>query len=174
MAMSSLKKKKLLIYSVFAAILLIVFLIQYSPAFPYRPGRAHISFFLPFVFTCALLFREWAGAFYGLAAGAALDIVSSDTVCFNTIALFVICCLAGLFVNRLFLKNNVAVSVLMIFMNAVYAVANWLFCVLLNGEPNAAYYFLRITLPSFALTSVVSLPVYFIMRALARKLAGKQ
>lgn len=170
---SALKRKKRTVYALYAVLMLIVFLIQYSPAFPAPIGAPSVSIFLPVVFSAGILFKEWTGAVYGIIAGAAADIVCADSFCFNTIALFLICCISGLLISRVFLNNTVSASVVLFADIAAYYISKWFVFNLLGGSDESIAFLLKITLPSAGLTFLVGVPIFLLVRWCARKLVKK-
>ena len=72
---------------------MLIYLFEYSANISSPLGKGSFSLLVPATIISGIMFKEWAGAFYGLAVGAAIDVYSQDSFIFSTIALFVICCL---------------------------------------------------------------------------------
>ena len=170
MAASALRKKKILLYSVYGLVALVVFLLQYSAFATVPLGRGTVSFFLPVVFSAAVLFREWAGAFYGLVCGFAMDMVSGEAIGFHAIALFTICLFAGYMISHFLRKQFLSSALVLVGCTVVFYPAKWFCLWLLPGREEAALYLIRVTLPSMTATALISLPIYWLLRAMARKL----
>lgn len=151
-------------------LLLLLFLLGYSPAFPAPVGRASASLVIPATLAAGILFKEWAGALYGFTVGIAMDTACADSFCFNTLALFLLCCASGLLITRVFINNGVSTSIILVADILVYFVAKWLFLRVFTGAPDCIAYLFKITLPSAALTALLGLPLFFAIRAVARRL----
>lgn len=169
MSMPNVKKKKLAVYGSYAVILLALFSFQYAAAWHPAPGKATVSFLLPAVFAAGILFKDWAGAFYGLAVGVAMDIVTSDAVCFNAILLFLLGWSAGILIRRLLINNWISALLIILAETFVYYFIKW-FCFVLLAGGEAGRYFARITLPTVLFTALAGVPLYFLLRWFARLL----
>lgn len=173
MSSSDIKKKKRIVYISYAIVLLIIYLFEYSANAVSPLGEASISFLIPATIIAGILFKEWAGAFYGLGIGTAIDAVSSDSFIFNTIALFVICCIAGLLIRRLFINNTLSAIILISGGVFCYYISNWAFCCLFGDNIEAWIYLYKVTIPSAFLTSLAGIPLYLLVRTIYRKIVNK-
>lgn len=173
MALSNIKKKKIIVYLSYAFLLMLIYIFEYSAKLESPLGNGAVSFLVPATLVAGIMFKEWAGAFYGLVAGAAIDAVSSDSFIFSTIALFVICCLVGLLIRRIFLNNTFSAILLLCSGVFLFYLTKWLFCILFGGNPEAWTYLYKVTLPTAFFTSIVGIPLYLLIRAIYRKIVNK-
>ena len=173
MATSNIKKKKRIVYISYAILLLIVYLFEYSSSVAAPLGKGSVSVLVPMAIISGIMFKEWAGAFYGLAIGSAIDAVASNSFIFNTIALFVLCCVVGLLITRFLINNTISAIILLVAGIFTYFVLEWLCCEVLMGNPEAGAYFTRITLPSAFYTCIAGVPIYFVIRAVYRKIVNR-
>ncbi|MBR5452126.1 MAG: rod shape-determining protein MreD [Clostridia bacterium] len=173
MASSNIKKKKRLVYISYAVLLMLIYLFEYSANISSPLGKGSFSLLVPATIISGIMFKEWAGAFYGLAVGAAIDVYSQDSFIFSTIALFVICCLVGLLITRLFLNNTFSAIILIWGATYCFYLTKWLFCTLFGGNTEAWSYLINITLPTAFFTSLAGIPLYLVIRTVYRKIVNK-
>lgn len=173
MASSDIKKKKRLVYISYAILLMFLYLFEYSANIVSFFGKGSFSLLVPATIVAGIMFKEWAGAFYGLAVGAAIDVNSQDSFIFSTIALFVICCLVGLLITRLFLNNTFSAIILIFGATFCYYITKWLFCILFGKNIEAWIYLVKVTLPTAFFTSLVGIPLYLVLRTIYRKIVNK-
>ncbi len=171
---SKLRTKKITVYISYFFWLLALYVFEFSAEVLPKLGSATFSVIIPATFISAILFKEWAGAFYGLGVGIAVDTVSSDTFMFNTLFLMFISIVLGLMIRRVFLNNTLSAMILLAGGSFLYYISKWLFCIIPSGNQELWRYFLRITLPSALYTFILSLPLYLITRKIYRKIVGKQ
>lgn len=173
MASSNIKVKKRIVYISYALVLLLIYVFEYSVSIKAPLGNGAVSFLIPATIAAGIMFKEWAGAFYGLAVGAAIDAVSSDSFIFSTIALFVICCIVGLLIRRIFINNTFSAILLLCGGIFLFYITKWLFCILFGNNPEAWIYLYKVTLPTAFFTSIVGIPLYLLIRAVYRKIVNK-
>ncbi len=170
MLSSNIKKKKPILYGGYAVLLLAVFLFEYSNSVTAPIGKPSVSVILPLVITAAILFKEWAGGFYGLTVGIAMDIVTNGSFFFNAVILFVIAVAAGLIISRVFLNNTISAILLLSMGIVVYYILKWFFLCLLAGNTEPFLFLVKITLPSAFLTVLFGIPIFYLVRLIARKI----
>ena len=173
MAISDIKKKKRIVYISYAFLLLLIYLFEYSANMSSPLGKGSVSFLIPATLAAGIMFKEWAGAFYGLAVGAAIDAVSSSSFIYNTIALFVLCCVIGLLITRIFLNNTLSAIILLVGGIFVYFFLEWFLCCLLAGNREAVAVLFSVSLPSAFFTSLAGIPIYLLIRTVYRKIVNK-
>ena len=173
MASTNIKKKKRIVYISYAIVLMLIYAFEYSVSISSPLGNGSISILIPATLAAGIMFKEWAGAFYGLAVGAAIDAVASDSFIFSTIALFVICCLAGLLIRRIFINNTFSAILLLCGSTFCYYLTRWLFCTLFGKNPEAWAFLYKVTIPTAFFTCIVGIPVYLVIRAIYRKIVNK-
>ena len=152
---------------------MLIYLFEYSANISSPLGKGSVSLLVPAVIISGIMFKEWAGAFYGLAVGAAIDVFSQDSFIFSTIALFVICCLVGLLISRLFLNNTFSAIILICGATFCYYLTKWLFCILFGKNIEAWSYLTNVTLTTAFFTSLAGIPLYLVLRTIYRKIVKK-
>lgn len=147
-------------------LIFLLYIIQYCGFFGSYGGAAVLT--LPAVIISAMFLGEWGGALIGLVTGIFMDAVSVDSFCFNTVSLFIIGCLSGLIIH--YLLNNTAVASMMICTGAIfiYTLARWCIFYLVGNSGGAKYHFIHFSVPSFIITLMLSLPLYFIIRKMMK------
>ena len=173
MVTANIKIKKRIVYISYAVLLLLIYVFEYSSNVASPVGKGSVSVLLPAVLVSGIMFKEWAGAFYGLGVGIAIDSVASNSYIFNTIALFVLCCVLGLLIKRIFINNTLSAIILLVAGIFTYYFLQWLVCHLMGGNPEASAYLTVISLPSAIYTSLVGIPMYFVIRTVYRKIVNK-
>lgn len=149
-----------------AILLFLLYILQYGGFFP-ASGAAPILL-LPALIISAMYLGEWRGAFLGLFTGVFMDAVSADSFCFNTVSLFLIGCACGLLIRLLL--NNTAISAMILCggFTFLYISARWIAFYTVRGFDGAQYHFIHYCLPSFFITFLLSIPLYFIIRKMMR------
>ncbi len=106
-----------------------------------------------------------SSAVAGVISGAAMDSISANTYCFNTIAFLLIAVLAHLLSRSVFNRNLKAQITLCLMLTFLYYVVYWLLFVgfSLSYGDNLRY-FLQSALPSAIYTAALTTPFYFIYK----------
>ena len=151
-------------------LMLVLYLLQYCGFLPAH-GAAPVLL-LPALIICAMFLGEWYGAILGLITGIFIDAVSVDAFCFNTVAMLLLGCAAGLFIHLLL--NNTALSALLLCggCTLVYVSARWVFFFFIQHPENAVYHYTHYSLPSVLITLLLSIPLYFIIRKMMKLVDG--
>ena len=162
------KKRNIAHFAIFGITLFVFYIIQYGGFMPASRGFTPINLLVPTVIIAGVFLGEWAGAMFGLICGVFMDAVSSDVPCFNTVALMVLGCAAGLMIN--YMLNNTAISALMLCFGAmlIYETARFFFAHIINGFEGTAPHYFRVSVFSILITTLISLPLYFLIRKLFR------
>lgn len=151
-------------------LMFLLYLLQYCGFIPSH-GAAPVIL-LPALIICAMFLGEWYGAILGLVTGIFMDAVSVDSLCFNTVSLLLLGCAAGLLI-RLLLNNTVLTSILLCGgASLLYVSARWLFFFLIQHPETAAYHYTHYSLPSALITTLLSIPLYFIIRKMMKLVDG--
>ena len=162
------KKRNTAHFTIFGVMLLVFYIIQYGGFMPSSRGFTPINLLVPTVIIAGIFLGEWAGAMYGLICGIFMDAVSGDVPCFNTIALIILGCAAGLMIN--YMLNNTALSALIICAGAmlIYESTRFFFSYVIKGFEGTTSHYFRISVFSVLITTLISLPLYFFIRKLFR------
>jgi rod shape-determining protein MreD len=117
--------------------------------------------------------KEKYACWFGLFAGLLMDTVSPSMVGYNALIMLILCTLIG-FISTNYLRNtlltNIIVSLLFIFLTeSLY----WLFFVEFKQTVGAPVAYLTVFLPTILLSSIMSVPVFFIVRAINKRLKAE-
>lgn len=161
-----LQKKSRLHYAVGAVLIFLLYILQYCGFLPIH-GASPILV-LPALIISSMFLGEWCGAVMGLITGIFVDAVSGDALCFNSVSLLLIGCAAGLIIHLL-LNNNLFSSIILnLVFTFLYVNARWIAFYLVRGFDNAKYHYINYSLPSFFITVILSVPLYFIIRKMMK------
>ena len=106
-----------------------------------------------------------ASAAVGFISGAALDRISADSYCFNTLALLILAVGANLLADHVFNRNLKATIVLCFISAVLYYIFYWLLFISFSLPPKESVtYFISWVLPSCLYTAVLTIPFYFIYK----------
>lgn len=151
-----------------SVLLFFLFTLQYSGHLPRLNGATPFNLLLPAVVFAGMFFGPWQGAMIGLVTGIFADAISAGATGFNTIAFFLIGCICGLFIQHL-LNNTVVAALLLSAGSALlFETGRYLFSYIIIGYENTAFYYLRYSLVSAALTTLIALPIYFLFKKLMK------
>lgn len=159
-------------YSLYAVILIVLYVLQETPAFLTFFGVKPILVF-PYAVCIAVFEGEFTGALAGMLAGLFCDLGGITLFGFNGLVCLVLCAAIGLIV--LFLMRPNLLSTMLLGAGAVLlrAVLEYLTCFSIWGYDPTGRYFLTKVLPCAALTIAV-LPLCFLMvKALHNKFEDK-
>ena len=156
-------------YTALGLLLAVLFLLQSSNGLLPRIFSVAAVPVVPAVICIALFEGETAGACFGLAAGILMDAFSARAYGFHAIFLLILGCLCGLLVRHLLAENLLTALMLCAGGALVYHTAYFFIFYLLRGLGDSGYYFFRFTLPAALYTFLFVFPIYYLVRAAARR-----
>lgn len=156
--------------AIFAALVLLTFVFQNTGGLFPAPAGIHAILLIPLTVCISMFEREFAGIFYGLAAGAMLDAFSSDSICFNSMIFTIIGFAAGALITYLMRNNLVCAAILTAFFTLVYNTLCFLLYSAFNGEPRPLHTYFRYFFLSVIYTCIFTPLYYFIVREISKKL----
>ncbi|MBQ5995604.1 MAG: rod shape-determining protein MreD [Clostridia bacterium] len=161
---------KLLLFrrAIFAAAIVALNILQNTRGFFPEPFGVRAFLLIPATVCIGMFEREYAGAFFGLFAGALWDIYTPEGDGYNALVLMVLAVSAGLLIKFLMRNHMLTAFILCIGASLVYAGLYSLFFITARGVGNPLYLLMRFYLPSAGFTSLFTLPFYLGVRALMR------
>ena len=153
--------------AVFSIIFFIIYIVLYTAGIGNK-SRTVPQLLLSGTVFMGMFFNDKVGAIFGFVAGALLDAVMADVICFNSIVLMLFGYFAGIVIKKA-LNNNFRTSIIVITVSTViYFLIKW---AVLGFDK----YFLRYSIPySIFLTVIFSLPLYAIMYYFIKKRKDKK
>lgn len=156
----------------FAAVILVAVL-QNTDGFLPTVFGARMFLLIPLVISIGMCEGEMSGLLYGAAAGCFWDVCSAAPDGFNGLYLAFTGCLSGLLV-RFFMRNKLMTEYcICAAVSGLHAILYWLFTVYIPlGDNNYSKLF-GFYLPGAVITTALSFIIYYLVRALSRKLVEK-
>ncbi|MBQ7580635.1 MAG: hypothetical protein IJU39_04930 [Clostridia bacterium] len=154
---------------ILAAIVVFACIVQFSDSFFQKFFGVGILYTIPVVVCISMFQGEIISLCAALIAGVFWDSVSAQSVCFNTVFL----CLCAFLTSYAVQKRlrNFLVTALILNFGAIFLheILYWLLFVVTNGNGGAAYALFRFYIPSFLVTGVISVPIYYFINFIHRK-----
>ncbi len=148
---------KIILYALFT---LVLYLLQSVPALGIRFMGVSPELLLTLVIAVAFFENETFSAFFGLACGLLNDIITGGVV--GKSALFFM-------LQTLLRKMFLTYTAITLALTALFLVLEYIFTVIFFKTPPVAFSLMKIILPKFLFTGVVSYPVYYITKILHKK-----
>lgn len=160
-------------WTALALAVLILAVLQMQAAFYPRFMDITPLFLVPAVVSIAVTEGETAGGIYGIVAGLFWDSGTGRAFGFNALFLMIIGIAVGLFVK--FLLRNTALSAFLftLLFTLSHEFVTWFFFYYMTGDRDLAFSFLHVMLPTVGLTAVFTLPLFFGLRAVSRRLTSQ-
>lgn len=128
---------------------------------------------IPLTTAVAMFTGPVGGAATGAAAGLLWDLNSVRLFGFNGLMLMLIGCGAGLMVRLLLRNNALSAGLLALGGTALQGLADWAVNYLLPNRPGVGLLVVRTLLPNAIYTCVLALPIYGLVRWIAKKTRGR-
>lgn len=161
-------RRKVLKFFVYAVIVFAAYIIQTTPGlfefFGVRPILV-----LPACICIAVFEGEFAGGLFGFFAGLFCDSASETVFGFNALVFLIFCVLAGLATIYVFRRSTMNIMLLCLGVVFCRCVLEFFFTFVLYGYENLWAYFYTQIAPQIVLTSIFSLPLCALFRALHKK-----
>jgi len=154
---------------ILALFLLLTYFFQNTGGLFPAPAGIHAILLIPLTVSIAMFEREFAGIFYGLAAGAMLDAFSSDTICFHSVTFTIIGFAAGALITYLMRNNFVCAVILSAAFTFLYNTLYFIFYCAFDGIENPIAIYFRYFFLSVIYTVIFTPLYYFIVREISKK-----
>lgn len=164
------KKQKSIKYLIYCLLILFAALLQNVAGLWFEIATARCYFLIPVCIILGIDEDEKNAALLGLFAGLLWDAVSAQHMGLNSIFLMLVCYLSSSLVTFLLRSTfwvKVIASVLLIFL---YSVVYWLIGVVFKDSSRALTMFSVYYLPSAVYTSIMTLPICFLLTGLKKRL----
>lgn len=151
--------------TVLAVIVIVSCLFQFSDSFLQKFFDYPILYTIPVIVCISMFQGEIISMCCALVAGFFWDSVSAQSVCFNTVFLCVLAFLVSYAVQKRL--RNFLITALILNFAAVFlhVILYWLIYVVIKSSAVGSLAALfRFYLPSFLVTGVISIPIYFFIR----------
>ena len=152
-----------------AVILVVTFLLQTtSGCFP-APFGIHACLLIPATVCIAMFEREFAGLFFGLAAGMMLETVSPDSVCFYSVMFTLIGFAAGMLITYLMINNLITALIFTLSFSLIVNTLYFLLFIVFDGVDASFGFYLKYYFVSAIYTTLFTPIFYFSVRAIVKK-----
>ncbi len=127
---------------------------------------------LPFIIFIAMFEGEWSGAIFGVIGGLFWDAAAGKLLGFNAIILLVLTVSAALLSMYLIRVNFWNSLLVVLTASLLQGLIDYLFYYLIWGYDFNYLILLQKILPTVAYTTVISIPIFFLMRKISRGLSA--
>lgn len=152
-----------------AVILVVTFLLQTTSGFFPAPFGIHACLLIPATVCIAMFEREFAGLFFGLAAGMMLETVSPDSVCFYSVMFTLIGFTAGMLITYLMINNLITALIFTLSFSLIINTLYFLLFIVFDGVSVSFGFYLKYYFISAIYTTLFTPIFYFSVRALVKK-----
>lgn len=167
-------KEKIRNFIIFAAVILVAFLLQnaFSLALPQEVSTPNL--FLIVVCFFGLMCGSNKGIAIGFACGLLVDVFYGDVIGFNALIYMYCGLFSGIF-RRWFYSEIIIMPLLLVFINDfMFNTVYYGFRLLLRNKLDYPYYFEKIILPEMIITTFCALIVYKLFYLLNEKVISKE
>ncbi len=156
--------------AVLAALMLLTFTFQQTGGLFPAPFGVHAMLLVPLTICIAMFEREFAGIFFGLAAGVMLDSFSSQSVVFNSLFFTIIGFAAGSLITYL-MRNNLLCATIMTSASAlVYSTLLFILYAVSDAVDSPILIYFRYYFTSALYTVLLTPLYYFLVRAVSKEM----
>ena len=152
-----------------AVILVVTFLFQTTSGFFPAPFGIHACLLIPATVCIAMFEREFAGLFFGLAAGMMLETVSPDSVCFYSVMFTLIGFTAGMLITYLMINNLITALIFTVSFSLIVHTLYFLLFIIFDGVSVSFGFYLKYYFISAIYTALFTPIFYFTVRAIVKK-----
>lgn len=152
----------------YALLLLVFYILQTTPMLFQILGIKPVLV-VPFAVCLSLFESERAAAVYGVFGGMLWDIAANKLFGFRAI-LLMCCCIAVALLVMYLMRNHLWNAILLVSaVMLVIQILDYLFFYLIWGYEHSWIILLKYTLPTMVYTAVVTIPIYYLMRSVAKR-----
>lgn len=167
------EKYSISVYCILGLDCLLLLILQKTPGLSFTIGTATPVLLVPMVVMIACFLREWTGFLFGLFCGIGLDVFSSGSRCFNTVAFILVGGLAGLLYHYFFNRNIKSAIIGGVIFSFGFCFLRWIFLCFFAGDSSAVLMLFRYEIPSALYTSVFVIPFFYYTRWLTKRHLNK-
>lgn len=154
---------------ILASLLLLTFLFQNTGGLFPAPFGIHAMLLVPLTVCIAMFEREFAGIFYGLAAGVMLDAFSSQSVVLNSLFFTVIGFGAGSLITYLMRNNLLCATIMTSVSSFIYTALLYFIYIDFTAIDRPFLVFLKYYFASAIYTVILTPVYYFLVRAISKQ-----
>lgn len=154
---------------ILAFILIFTFLFQNTGGLFPSPFGIHAILLIPLTICIAMFEREFAGIFYGLAAGVMLDSFSSQSTVFNSLFFTIIGFGAGALITYLMRNNLLCATIMTSVSSFLYTTLLYFIYIDFAAIDKPFLVFLKYYFASAIYTVILTPAYYFLVRAVSKQ-----
>ena len=155
--------------AILASLLVLTFLFQNTGGLFPAPFGIHAMLLIPLTICIAMFEREFAGIFYGLAAGVMLDAFSSQSTVFNSLFFTIIGFGAGALITYLMRNNLLCATIMTSLSSFLYTIILYFIYIDFTAIDKPFLVFLKYYFASAIYTVILTPVYYFIVRAVSKQ-----
>ena len=154
---------------ILAVLTVITFSFQNTDGLFPAPFGVHAMLLIPATVCICMFEREFAGIFYGLAAGAMLDAFSAQSMIFNSLFFTVLGFVSGALITYLMRNILLCATIFVSVSSFIYTALNFLMYHAFDGTGSPVYVYFRYFFLSALYTIVLTPVYYFLVRSISKK-----
>jgi rod shape-determining protein MreD len=154
---------------ILAVLLVATFTFQNTGGLFPAPVGIKAIILIPATICISMFEREFAGIFYGLAAGAMLDAFSAQSMILNSLFFTCIGFLSGALITYLMRNNLLCATIFVSASSFVYTALVYFFYYAFNGTDSPVYTYFRYFFPSMIYTILLTPFYYILVREISKK-----
>ncbi len=155
--------------AILASLLVLTFLFQNTGGLFPAPFGIHAMLLVPLTICIAMFEREFAGIFFGLAAGVMLDAFSSQSVVFNSLFFTIIGFGAGALITYLMRNNLLCATIMTSVSSFLYTTLLYFIYIDFTAIDKPFLVFLKYYFASAIYTVILTPVYYFLVRAVSKQ-----
>jgi len=152
----------------FVLLILAVNILQNTKGFFFEPFGLRAFLLIPLVVSIGMFERSYAGALFGVLAGALWDSASAFWDGYNALFLMLTAAVCGLLINILMRNHLVTAMILSAVTCLIYSLMYVMLVIVARGLDSSGYLLWSFYIPSAVYTAVFTPVFYLIVRALMR------
>lgn len=149
---------------VLAVFIIIVSLVQNTDSFMQTLFGASILYIVPAVICISMFQGEIISMGCALIAGVTWDFCSGNGHSFHTVFLIIVAYITSYIVQRRIQNSLISSILLCAIATLLHNITYWLLYIAIPDIPDAGYALFKFYIPSFIVTTIVGIVIYFIVR----------
>lgn len=164
------RRFNLLKWGAYALVILAAAILQAQAAFYPRFMDVTPLFILPAVISISIFEGETVGGIYGIAAGLLWDCGTGRVFGFNAFFIMIVAIAVGLLFRHLFKNSPLSALLFTALATVLHELVTWFFFYFMTDIRDIVFALLHIVLPTVLLTLIFTIPIYYGIRFLNRRL----
>lgn len=154
---------------IFALLTVLTFSFQNTGGLFPEPFGIKAMLLIPMTICVSMFEREFAGIFYGLAAGAMLDAFSAQSMILNSLFFTVIGFAAGSLITYLMRNNLLCATIFVSVSSFLYTALLFVMYYAFDGIASPVRFYFRYFFTSAIYTIILTPVYYFLVRSISKK-----